>query len=75
MKVDNLMAEIMANRKKLDECKVHSFGEIGEPPYKLNMRLTCKHCNGMMKAIDAYQYVLGYKAAGGNPNDIIDNFQ
>lgn len=69
-----LLASIRANQNRLDACPKHFF-DIGEPPYKFGMKLTCQNCGGEMDAVKAFVYVQGYEAAGGNANDVIPNFR
>jgi hydrogenase maturation factor HypF (carbamoyltransferase family) len=64
---------IKANRRKLDECKQHAFIDAS-PPYHMYHAFHCTNCGGHMQAIEAAQYARGFKAAGGNPNLIIPNF-
>lgn len=69
-----ILAEIKANRARLDGCARHRF-DLGDPPYKFGMKVTCTNCGGTLDAIHAFSYTQGYKAAGGNPNDVIPNFE
>lgn len=69
-----LMAEIRANRDKLDACPKHLF-EIGPPPYRFGAKFTCSNCAGYMDAVQAFRYCQGYEAAGGDPNDVMPGFK
>lgn len=69
-----LFAEVKANQARLDRCKRHLF-ELGPPPYRFGMKLTCQNCGGTIDAIKAFVYVQGYEAAGGDPNDVIPGFR
>ena len=68
-----LLNEIKENNMKLDGCKRHRFEFDGIPV--IGSKLTCKKCGGKMDTVQAYRYCQGYKAAGGNPNDVIKNFE
>lgn len=68
------LALIKANRKRLNECKKHRF-KLGELPYTLGTKFVCDNCAGVMPAVEAYQYILGYEAAGGNANDVAPGFR
>lgn len=69
-----LWQQVKDNRLKLDSCACHSFGKVvgdragGYSP-RQNMR-TCQRCDGNMEDRDIVLYAKGYKAAGGNPDDI-----
>lgn len=69
-----LLEQIKANRVRLNNCPKHRF-EIGEPPYRFGEKFTCCNCGGKMDAVYALEYVNGYAAAGGDPNDIIPGFR
>jgi hypothetical protein len=69
-----ILAEIKANRAKLDGCAKHRF-DIGNPPYRFGTKLTCQNCGGVLDAVHAFSYTQGFKAAGGNPNDVIPGFE
>ena len=69
-----LLKEIKANHARLNSCAKHAFGTVigdrsgGYSP-RQNMR-TCQHCGGTMEDSQIIIYAKGYKAAGGNPDDI-----
>lgn len=70
----NLLKEIKANHAKLNSCSKHEFGKvIGDRTNgystRQNMR-TCSRCDGKMDDSQIILYAKGYKAAGGNPDDI-----
>lgn len=69
-----LFAFVKANRAKLDACARHRF-EMGDPPYRFGMKLTCTNCGGTIDAVQAFVYTQGYKAAGGDPNDVIPGYE
>lgn len=61
------LGEVKANQRRLNECKRHHFTystvQLGQP-------IQCDNCKGTMQLTDAGQYVKGYMAAGGDPNDV-----
>lgn len=69
-----ILAEIKANRARLDGCARHRF-DLGPGPYKFGLKLTCLNCGGIIDAIQAYAYARGYEAAGKDPNEIIPGFK
>lgn len=68
-----LMIALKENRERLDNCQKHRF-EVGPPPYRFGMKLLCVNCKGELDAVQAFRYCQGYKAAGGDPNDVIPNW-
>jgi len=66
------------NQRKLKACKVHEF-RTELPPDVLrrgiHRRLICRNCGGLMLVLDVYTYCLGFKAAGGDPNNVLNNFE
>lgn len=69
-----LLEQIKANRLKLNSCARHDFGNVigdrsGGLSPRQNMRI-CQNCGGSMEDRDVILYAKGYKAAGGNPDDI-----
>lgn len=69
-----ILKEIRENRAKLDSCAKHKF-DLGEPPFKLASKAVCLNCGGKEALTAIGDYCKGYKAAGGNPNDIVENFE
>ncbi len=69
-----LMEQIKENHARLNSCARHEFGKVigdrssGFSP-RQNMR-TCSRCEGKMDDAQIILYAKGYKAAGGNPDDI-----
>lgn len=66
-----MWANIAANHERLNGCRIHRFETDLAPEQirrRIGLRLTCKHCGGEMNAIDVRNYVLGFIAAGGDPN-------
>lgn len=67
-----IMAEVKANLAVLRGCKKHSF----VIPYTVTpgLKLTCLCCGGTLRLIDAMRYAEGYKAAGGNADEVLLGF-
>lgn len=70
----SMLAKIRDNQDKLFGCKAHAFGDIA-PPYEFGAVWKCQNCGGDMKALDAFRYIQGYEAAGGNPNDVLNGWK
>lgn len=68
-----LLQQIRENQNKLDNCKRHKF--IIEPPFKLGQKFTCHNCGGTTDGPKMYAYIQGYEAAGGNANDICEEYR
>lgn len=62
------MDEITENAKRIDKCPRHRFdgGEIKE----LNVAHTCLACGGKVNVFSLAIYLKGYRAAGGDVNDV-----
>ena len=70
--VKQRLEDARANRAKLDSCKRHVFLLDRMPiPVPAGYRETCVLCGGKMGAHEAYAYLKGYIAAGGNPLDVM----
>jgi hypothetical protein len=65
--------EVKANQSRLDGCPAHRF-DMGEV-VMLGQRIKCEACGGIMSLTDATMYVRGYKAAGGDPNNVWPGFE
>lgn len=70
MKIDAkaLLAEVRANLDRLEACPRHQFDAV--PAVLLSDKHACLRCGGTMDVVAIGQYARGYKAAGGNPDDI-----
>lgn len=71
-----LWAAAQANVERLNGCPRHLFEMTDEqvnagPAALFGKKLECQRCNGRMDMIHVNQYVRGFIAAGGNPNDIL----
>lgn len=60
-----------ANKRRLDACARHRFfsrsPSEGSP---FGKSFVCLNCGGAMNFLSIGEYIEGYQAAGGNPNDI-----
>lgn len=72
--VKELWKEARLNIETLRLCKLHNFSKSYENR-KLGEKLTCQNCKGQMDLRQVEQYCSGYKAAGKNPNDIIEGYE
>ena len=63
----SIWEEVKANRAKLDACARHRFLPV---PVKMGDKVTCVVCGGILSLSALDSYVRGYKASGGNPDDI-----
>lgn len=69
-----IFASVEANSRLLDSCAKHNFGDVALP-FTVGQRFTCKACGGQMKAVDAFRYIQGFEAAGGNPNEVLNGYK
>lgn len=72
-KINEMLNQIQANRVSLDNCPRHKF-ELGEPPYQIGEKVQCLRCGGFMSLTSVGEYVRGYVAASGDPDDIVKNW-
>lgn len=66
--VRSVLADAVANRKRLLACPRHQF-----EPATLESRYArheCLQCGGLMRLSDIGNYTRGYRAAGGDPDDV-----
>lgn len=64
---------VKANHDALENCKRHRFIDQRTPDQLRSAfqgRIICQTCKGELDLLDARTYVLGYMAAGGDPNDV-----
>lgn len=66
-----LWAQVRANSNALDACPRHRFEGTTA---RIGQKFTCLNCGGVqtLSAIGAYLH--GYRAAGGNPDDVWPGF-
>lgn len=62
-----ILTEIRENSVRLNNCPMHHFTY---EKLELGQRLKCDNCGGQMQITDAGYYVKGYKAAGGDPENV-----
>lgn len=65
----SIMAEVKANRAKLDGCYRHLF-DIPKP-ITMGAKYHCQKCGGQTSLTDIGWYIRGYVAHGGDANDIV----
>ncbi|HCJ5492465.1 TPA: hypothetical protein NUW79_003105 [Escherichia coli] len=69
-----LLKHVQENQAKLNSCARHQFGPVigGRALGQtfLQNKRTCENCGGEMADPNIIIYAKGYKAAGGNPDDI-----
>ena len=73
-------AAAQENVAQLDACPRHRFvltdEQIAQGSGALfGKKLVCERCEGRMDLLHINQYIRGYKAAGGNPNDVMAGWQ
>lgn len=68
---------IRANQLTLDSCARHCFdaSAIDWDNLQFRQKAKCKRCGGEMLLTEITQYVIGFEAAGNNPNDILEGFR
>ena len=66
-----LWEQVKANRAKLDACPRHRFDSR---PVKMGQKVVCLECGGETGLVDIGYYLKGYRAAGGNPDDVWPGF-
>lgn len=66
-----------ARRERLADCSMHVFAMDGieRVAGKIPPRLTCVMCTEWMPTLEAAAYARGFKAAGGDPNTVIEGFE
>lgn len=69
---NDLMQQIRENRIRLDSCKRHLFDPNDE--VKAGAKLICQSCKGKIDMLDAAEYIKGFKAAGGDPCLVWENW-
>lgn len=68
-----LWRKVKDNRDRLNACSKHKF-DCPNPPYKLGMKLVCLNCGAEMRGEAIFEYMNGFIAAGGNPNEVIEGW-
>ena len=62
--------QVKENLSKLNSCSSHTFGDVLGGKEMTHQSFPCKKCGGLMRSHDIFVYTKGYKAAGGNPDDV-----
>lgn len=70
-KVLEIWEEVKINSAKLKNCIRHRFEQQS---VKLGDKITCVNCGGVMSLSSAGEYVRGYKASGGDSDDVWPGF-
>lgn len=68
------LGTIQVNQNKLDACKQHKF-EWPLGGMVFGQKMHCVNCKGDLNVVNAFHYAMGFQAAGGNPNDVIEDFR
>jgi len=73
--MNHLWQQAVTNNQKLNDCPRHKF-TVELPPRieRFQFKMTCVTCQGVMRLQEVNQYIRGYIAAGGNGNDIWNNW-
>lgn len=66
--VKAVLADAVANRKRLLACPRHRFEPVVIE--RLGTHHACLVCGGVMRLTEIGDYARGYRAAGGDPDDI-----
>ncbi len=76
-----LVEAIAASKFAIRNCKLHDFGDFNQVPEFVrkstelaNVKLKCKNCGGKLPIVQIEQYMYGYKAAGGDPHKVMQNY-
>lgn len=67
-----LWAEVKENLRKIRACSRHRF--VAQA-VKLGQKVVCQNCSGQMGLTSIGDYIAGYKAAGGDVNDIWPDYE
>lgn len=73
---NELVPDIMEANAKVIACPKHSFGVL--PPLHVIAAqpfITCVNCGGQLDVSKAIAYAEGYKAAGGDINDVLIGYE
>lgn len=74
MRIDaqQILIEVKENLARIGGCPKHRFHGFAA---KFGDRLECSNCGGKMNLLDVGEYIAGYKAAGGDVNDIWPEYE
>lgn len=70
VKIDtkSLLAEVQERNRRWRACPRHHFPQAG--PFIIGKKLCCDICGVEASLVDIGNYVRGYTAAGGDPQDV-----
>lgn len=64
--IEKILHEVQVNRRRLDSCQRHQFPDY-DPGGRVTDKVACRHCGGKMSVLDIFNYVRGFRHAGGDP--------
>lgn len=68
-----IFAEVQENSRRLRSCSQHLFSV--HDVKKMGQKLPCYNCGGRLALTDIGFYISGFKAAGGDPNEIMPGYE
>lgn len=72
--IDELAGKIRADTAAWNACPKHRFPRLpGNGP--LSTRVRCEVCGVERMLVDVVEYVRGYAAAGGDPDDVLPGWR
>lgn len=71
--LETMIKDARAMAERIRNCPKHRFPASAKN-YRLGESLTCLNCKGRLTLIEVGNYVRGYKAAGGDPKDVIPDW-
>ena len=69
-----MLADIRENHRRWRECPRHLYRAWDANKHSLGQKHTCLNCGSSKSLTDIGCYIEGYKAAGGDPNDIMPGY-
>lgn len=69
-----LWNEVKENLRKIRTCPRHRFESITQNVL-VGQKYQCQNCQGQMGLVSIGDYIAGYKAAGGDVNDIWPGYE
>lgn len=70
-----MIGEVRQNLTTIDNCPRHRVSASKFDQYEQGMTITCEVCGGKFTRVYLGNYIQGYKAAGGDPNDIVPGWE
>lgn len=68
-----LWDQVKENNRKISECQRHRFNPVER--VLVGQKFCCQNCQGVMGLIAIGDYIAGYKAGGGDVNDIWPGYE